>query len=175
MLAAERATEQLAAMVGEVASMSVDPFQDAAGLPDLGVDPAILEEAGLALVLATPVAARVAGGDRTAPILVASLKSARVACVMSVGGGETWAADVVPNLMLLEDSRAKIAELVAEIDPGGGLAAAFARWSDVVEPLLASIDDEAREVMDVLIRTRAAPSPFCVVEVRAQLRDAAQQ
>jgi hypothetical protein len=58
-----------------------------------------------------------------------------------------------------------IARLVTEIaDPGGGLARAFVRWCDVVEPLLVSIDDEAREAMGVLVRQRSAPSPFCVVE-----------
>jgi hypothetical protein len=162
--AADRATEELEAVLGDAAS-SVDSPDEEPCAPELGVDPETLEEAGFALVLVTPVAARVAGGGRTVPILLAALKSARVACLMTVGGGETWKQDVVPNLMLLEDSRAKVAQLLTEIvDPGGGLARAFVRWCDVVEPLLASIDDEAREAMDALVRQRAAPSPFCVVE-----------
>jgi hypothetical protein len=98
------------------------------------------------------------------------MKSARIGGQLADERDESWAMDIVPNLLLVERQRARLDEVLAELgglleeDASATIRGALATMDRVLRPLIEGVDAEARAKLEEMIAAGAAPSPFCVVE-----------
>lgn len=98
-------------------------------------------------------------------------KSARIGGQLADERDESWAMDIVPNLLLVERLRARLDEVLAglgggllEEDASAAVRGALATMDRILRPLIEGVDAEARASLEEMIAAGAAPSPFCVVE-----------
>ena len=105
--------------------------------------------------------------------LVLTSKAARIGGYLAERREETWAFDVVPNLLLVERLRASLDRIVEEVTgellDEGALAAIRRALHDmdrVLLPLIKRVGETPRALLEGLIARHAAPSPFCVGESR---------
>jgi hypothetical protein len=121
-------------------------------------------ELPLAVSAAAVSDARAAGATLTA-------KCARIAGYLAERDDDAWAADAVPNLLLMERLRAQLDDSLALIEatlgPGqlDALRAARRGLDRVLDPILQSIQPTERRVLAELVTRGAAPSPFSCVDI----------
>jgi hypothetical protein len=84
---------------------------------------------------------------------------------------EMWDVDAVPNLILLELLRVRFDRVVAEIrarhphaEAWPRVARARADLDRVLAPMSLAIRPAEREMLEALVASGAAPSPFCMVD-----------
>ena len=108
--------------------------------------------------------------DRTALTFV--MKAARVASYLDLGGDpacQSWGADVVPTLLLLERLIQRVRDGLPRLDEDDeGAGRALGRIAGILNPLIAAVDPRAKKVLAQLVAHQAAPSPFCILGASGQ-------
>ncbi|MFZ5893577.1 MAG: hypothetical protein ACOY0T_21120 [Myxococcota bacterium] len=145
--------------------------------PAIVLDAVRLRDAGLALAESvadysvSEAANTQAGNEILSCVFLVAMKSARIAAHLEGRGGHNeWWSDGAPNLLLLSrikgELRSGLASAASSLDEEARLTgdAALAELDRVLDPLISAIDPRFRILLDYLIDSGRAPSPFCILE-----------
>ncbi len=148
----------------------------------ISLDEVKLQRAGLELAVALRAAldAQHAGLATTLPAAIVDdamtasatlgAKCARIVSYLAERHGDTWTADAVPNLLLMERLRVQLDDALTSIEAGLGalrleeVRAAKRDLDRILDPLFASIHPGLRRLLEGLVARGAAPSPFSILE-----------
>lgn len=88
-------------------------------------------------------------------------KTARVTSYLGREFADVWGCDAVPNLLLIELALSRLRRTIESLsDPQ--TSSALQDVQRLLAPLLATVDNAAREQLSELVRSGKAPSPFLV-------------
>jgi hypothetical protein len=124
--------------------------------------------------MVTPTARDGAAGRAVAGAALVGAKLARLTAYEpfeNLSEDESWHADAVPNLLLIERTTAGVAAALASIESPREedrkrYEQAYGELRRLIAPWIATIPAGARSAMDALIAGGRAPSPFCTTEVK---------
>jgi hypothetical protein len=117
-----------------------------------------------------PAPSPAAIGEAMAASVTLSAKCARMGSYLAERTDDVWAMDAVPNLLLMEQLRARLDDALASLETAlggvrlGAVRSARCDLDRMLDPLLASIQPTARCLLAGLVMRGAAPSPFSVTE-----------